>query len=60
VPQPVKVEVSENKELDKILDKVETKSIIEKENMKKKLEKLKAGKAVQPTTTNVQATAPPN
>lgn len=60
MPQPVKVEVSENKELDKILDKVETKSIIEKENMKKKLEKLKAGKAVQPTTTNVQATAPPN
>jgi hypothetical protein len=60
VPQPVKVEVSENKELDKILDKVETKSIIEKENMKKKLEKLKAGKTVQPTTTNVQPTAPPN
>jgi hypothetical protein len=34
--------------LDKILDKIETKSIVEKENMKKKLEKLKANKVNQP------------
>lgn len=37
----------EDKELDKILTKVENKEIIEKENIKKKLEKLKAKEGPQ-------------
>lgn len=46
-PAPAVLAQVEDKELDKILTKVENKEIIEKENIKKKLEKLKAKEGPQ-------------